>query len=322
VRKTNWRRLASSLLGTAAALLATAPAVGAPVPGTAASPLAVVQQGDAVASAGPLVLEPTDRGYRGHLLVTVRNTGTSASYFNLLIREPVAGSFRGAQPTTMCQRSVEHPGHRTTNECFLPTIQPGAELTVDVEFAVLTTPRDYAMRALGGGLAVSGSYPPSYSDFADFQATFRSTTGSVLGARLYQQDKLAESSVTVAGDLTLTRTTDGSFVGRVRATVRYGTDAAHDYLWLTTAAPGNVSLTATDPVEVPCYTNCEVPGGKFVEGEERSFDLVFEAPSDTPVGPLGEVTADVSTYWQHDVVNEADLSDNTVTFQVHATEAA
>ncbi|MBE1486610.1 COG1361 family protein [Plantactinospora soyae] len=320
--KTSRRRVALAATGTIAMTLGImAPAVAAsaaPAPATVK-----VTQGDASASFGRLVLEPTERGYQGSLQVTVRNQGTDAGNFRLLFREPVAGSaILPTSPEQFCQTEVGYSGHRETFGCFLSQIAPGGSLTFSIAFAVPTATKSFPMTAAGGRIAISDDYALNapLSKFKPFETLFRSTDGSLRDPRPYRQDTKAKSSIVVADEVTLTMGPNGRYTGRIEATVAYGGDAAHGSLDLDTyVAEDRAILIDTDPAEVPCSRGCPVPGRKFMEGESRTFGLIFSAAADAAPG-LYEATAMVSASWQHAVVDEDDYSDNLSRFLVRIPE--
>jgi hypothetical protein len=312
-RNLRWRLIAA-LAGMATLALGAAPAAAA-TPSTTAG---TVVHGTASATFGRLILEPTARGYQGTLPVTVHNGGTETGFFRLLFREPVAGSFELTTPQQFCQTVTGISGHRKTYDCFLDGIAPGADLTVNISFRVLTATKPYAMRATGGQLAISDTYITGapYSAYRGYPTVFRSTRGSLHPAREYRQDTHADAGLTVADEVTLTRQESGWYSGALRVTVRYGTDAAHDYLWMDTYVPDDRAiLIATDPADQPCLRTCEAPGAKFMKGEERTFDLIFEAPPDAVTGTT-EATIGLSTVWRGSPVAERTPADNTATFRV------
>ncbi|MFE9200748.1 hypothetical protein [Micromonospora sp. NPDC007230] len=311
-------------LGAAFSLLGAAGAVAA-APASASAKTTVVTQGTATATVGPLVLEPTERGYLGQQAVTVRNTGTAAGYFRLLFREPVAGSFEVSDPDQFCQFNRAHTaGLQATYECQLNRIEPGAELTFQLRFRALTGTRPYAMRTEAGRVAISDDfrYDAPFSGYGRFDALFRSANGSLLGARPYAQNTTTDTSVRLHGDeVVLTRQPDGWYRGRLTATVRYGTDAPLNWLTVETAVPDDLAiLTATDPTGGPCWRSCEVPGDGFMPGEERTFDLLFEAAPDSRPGAVAQATGMLTASW-YQALPETDPADNAVAFGVHISDA-
>ncbi|MBF9129546.1 hypothetical protein I0C86_11295 [Plantactinospora sp. S1510] len=324
MHKTSRRRLTLAVTGTIAMTLGVmAPAVAAsaaPAPGTVK-----IVQGDASASFGRLVLEPTERGYQGNLQITVRNQGTDPGSFRMLIREPVASSMNWrTSPEQFCQTENAYPGHRTTYGCFLNQIAPGGSLTFSVSFAVLTATKPYPMTAPGGRIAISDGYALDvpFSKFKPFETLFRSTSGSLRDPRPYQQDTRAKSSIVVADEVTLTRGDNGWYTGRLEATVTYNGDAAHDYLWFDTlVADDRAILVATDPAGAPCWRSCEAPGGRLMAGESRTFGLIFEAAPDAVPG-LIEASGTMHALWQGAPVAEKNTSDNAFAFKIRIPEPA
>ena len=104
--------------------------------------------------------------------------------------------------------------------------------------------------------------------------------------------------------------------------MRYAGDAAHDELWVNGIdLPAGVTVWSTDPESNPAdwVGRVPVPGGRFMAGEQRNFDLVLRAADGTAPGDLGTATVAVGTRWSPiDEVADADPSDNTVTVRLAA----
>ncbi|MCI4064515.1 hypothetical protein MRQ36_18685 [Micromonospora sp. R77] len=273
--------------------------------------------------AGRLVLEPTERGYRGALPVTVTNLGGTADSFALEILEPVAGSFRDAGPDAPCVTFDTLVDRRRTHECAPPLyLRPGERRQAVLSFEVLTATRPYAMRAGTGTVTatVSAQEEPAGSD--SFGTVLRSTAGKLRPTRPYVQDTEIRASIT-AHDATLTRAADGRWVGRVPITVRWAGDAAHDRLWVDGLKLPGVRVWATEPDSGPASTETRlyVPGKRFMPGEERSFDLVVVADAGTPAGERGLATFQVGAmFFPLEELTDADPLDNTATVMVTAVE--
>ncbi|QLQ37938.1 hypothetical protein [Micromonospora robiginosa] len=310
------RRLAGVLLGTGAAVLAlAAPAAAAPITAEPAADISV----------GRLVLEPTARGYHGSLPVTVTNNGPAATYYSVFLTEPVAGSFRGVDPAEACGFGGLQDNRRTAT-CGVPggDIEPGESRTFAVTFEVLTQTRDVAMIAKGGKISVNvGDGRNEVADRASYAARFRSTTGSLRNPVPYVQDSQARASLTTAGAATLTRQEDGSYRGRLPVTVRWAGDAGHDQLWAeATGLPAGVQIWGTDPQDAPSFfTSFTVPGGRFMAGEQRSFDVLLYAEPGTVPGDLGTTTLQLNTQWDALTVPDATPADNSASFTVTVTDA-
>ncbi|GAB3964013.1 hypothetical protein [Plantactinospora veratri] len=93
------RHLTAGILGaaTAIATLATAPAAqAAPRDGV------LPQQRDTSVTVGRLVLEPTDRGYRGSVPLTVSYRGRGTADLRVTVTEPVAGAFANLDSDFPC----------------------------------------------------------------------------------------------------------------------------------------------------------------------------------------------------------------------------
>jgi hypothetical protein len=88
---------------------------------------------------------------------------------------------------------------------------------------------------------------------------------------------------------------------------------------VNTALPAGVRLDGTEPAEVPCWDECPVPGGPFMEGERRAFDLLLVADPGTAPGRLGTGTATLSALWDDGTVPDPAPGNNTVGFAVVAT---
>ncbi len=307
------RRLAALVLGPAAALLAfTGPAAAAP----AGHGL------DADVSVGRLVLNPTERGYRGSLPITVTNRGRADTYFSVTIVEPVAGSIGNLSPDSPCGYQGLQDNRRVVN-CMVPgpDLKPGERRSMTVAFEALTTPRGVAMIARGGRVEVNvGDGSAAVGDAENFAARFRSTSGSLRKPVPYVQDSQARASIGAAAGATLVRQEDGSYQGRLPVTVRWAGDAAHDRLFVeATTLPAGVQIWGTDPQDLPSFfTEFVVPGGRFMAGEERSFDVLLRAEPGTVPGDLGAATFQLNTQWDGNVVADADPGDNTTSFTVTA----
>ena len=133
------------------------------------------------------------------------------------------------------------------------------------------------------------------------------------------QDTDADARFAGADVARLRQRPDGSWAGTLRVTARWRGDAAHQWLYLTTALPAGVRLEGTEPIEAPCWDECYVPGGPFMEGERRTFDLLLAADPGTAPGRLGTGTATLSARWYDDVVPDPAPGNNTVSFAVVAT---
>lgn len=300
------RRVATSVATGALALLGTAPAA-----------LAAdrVDHATATVTVDRLVLAPTARGYRSDLPFRVTNTSADPQAFHLHILEPVAGSFRDLGPDSACLAENDLVDGRRVWDCTVPGLylQPGAGIDLAASFEVLTAVRPYAMRTDSGRIEAVAANQARAAGAANVATVFRAADGSLQRPQWYTPDTQARASVT-ASDVTLTRRTDGRWTGRATVTVRYAGDAAHDYLWVkTTGLPEGVGIFGTDPEGNPgSDTQVDVPGGRFMAGEERTFAIIFTGDAAIPAGDLGTVPFEVGTTWWPNVVPDADPSDNAV----------
>ncbi|WP_141725435.1 hypothetical protein [Micromonospora pallida] len=200
------------------------------------------------------------------------------------------------------------------------SLDPGEQRSFEVDYEVLTTTRTYPMAASGGTVEVGVHGSGTGYDRAAYPARFRSTSGSLGNPVPYVQDSQAEASVTSAGAVTLIRQPDGSFTGRLPVTVRWSGDAAHDMLYVNATLPGGVRIWGTDPQDAPSsFTSFEVPGGRLMQDEERTFDVILRAPATTTPGELGSATFSLTTNWNAQPLVDADPTDNTTSFTVTAT---
>lgn len=305
------RRLAATLAGTALALTGALPAMAGTTPSA-----------ETAVHAEKLTLNPGNRGYQGDMTVTVTNTGTTAGDFYLRILEPIGASFRHIGPGDPCFYQGFSDNRRII-DCY-PSyfqLQPGQSGQATLSFEALTTVRPYPMRADQGTIQVLASGQTEAAGRTSFGTLLRSPDGSVRHPRPYVQDAQPRASVT-AGDATFTRRPDGSWWGRVPVSVRYAGDAAHDELWVNGIdLPAGVTVWSTDPESNPAdwVGRVPVPGGRFMAGEQRNFDLVLRAADGTAPGDLGTATVAVGTRWSPiDEVADADPSDNTVTVRLAA----
>jgi hypothetical protein len=280
--------------------------VGTVTTAQAAEPTVAVQ-------AGRLVLEPGERGYRGLLPVTITYQGDDATSVNVNFVEPVTGSFVTILPSDACvfwpSDNPSDNGRRDVS-CGGGEFQPGETRRVDLEFQVLTTPRDYAMRAADTTIEVALNPNSAVRATATSRTLFRSTTGSIAKPQPYVQDTQSDLSVT-AGDATLTEQADGSYAGRVPVTVRSASDVPHFEAFAEFALPAGFTVTGTDP-ESMCGGGCYVPGGQFMQGESRTFDVLVSAEGVAP-GTTATGSTTVSATWYSEVT-DVDPSDNTAKF--------
>jgi hypothetical protein len=289
--------------------------VAAVIAGTTVGTVTTAQAAESTLSvkAGRLVLEPGERGYRGLLPVTITYQGDDAVSVNVNVIEPVTGSFVGIQPSDACvygpSADPADNGRRDVS-CGAGELQPGETRRVNLEFQVLTTPRDYAMKAADTPIEASLAVLDSpVRATATSRTLFRSTTGSIAKPQPYVQDTRSDLSVTAA-DATLTRQPDGSYAYRVPVTVRFAGDVPHFEAFAQFALPAGATVVGTDP-EAMCGDGCYVPGGQFMQGESRTFDVLLNA--DVAPGETATGSVTVSATWYSEVV-DVDPSDNTAEF--------
>ncbi|GGR83348.1 hypothetical protein GCM10010169_29520 [Micromonospora fulviviridis] len=302
------RRVAAGLLGSALALLAAAaPATAAPA--EADGPWSITAQ--------RLVLSPTTQGYAGTFAVTVTNNGTTADYPSLAFVEPVGASFDSVTPGGPCLYQGLS-ANRMRIECIGETIEPGASQTYTFGFHAWTTPRKYAMTAADSEISVLGDTGEPAAT-ATVTTVFRSTTGSLKKPQPYVQAAKSDIRAT-AGAVTLHRLADGSLEGRMPLTVRYGNDAPSYDINVSATLPAGVVVNHIEPQDMPSWDlGFSVPGGRFMPGEERTFDVILSAPAGTPAGELGtgSYTA-MSSFCYCEDVQDVDPADNTASFTVTA----
>ncbi|WP_139307186.1 hypothetical protein [Micromonospora pattaloongensis] len=304
--RTRLSTVLAGLLGLAGALAVAAP------------PAQAAQRSSTATVADRLILEPTDRGYRGSLQVDLTYRGATPGRATYVITEPIPGAYQNAEWGINCYSSGELlPDDRTKVECNVPggLLAPGEQRTFTIDFQVLTTVQPYAMKARNGEVAVKvGGTVVADEEFA---TRFRSTTGSLANPQPYVRDTQPDVAVTVAGDLEMVRQPSGWFKGRLPVTVRYHSDAPHQ--WVSIVGR-NLPPTFDWPWSPECGHEC-APGGPLMEGEARTFDLHFSASPDTPLGDLGEAGVEVAV-WELRQYPDANPADNVATFSVTVTEAA
>ncbi|MEU4789049.1 hypothetical protein ACFWRG_16845 [Micromonospora tulbaghiae] len=312
---TRTARIATALLGGAAALITlAAPAAAAPSAATA---------GRVDVTAQRLVLDPTDRGYVGTLTATVTNRRSTATSVSLVVTEPAGASFTSIEPGGGCfyNRLVEN---RLVIGCGGEQIEAGKSLTFRLGFHVWTTARSYPMVANGGWIEVVPSGATAASDATGFTTLFRSTTGSLRKPRPYVQ--AVDTDLSIRGSaVTLTPQPDGTLLGRMPVTVRYGNDAPTFALNVGATLPAGVQVDHIEPQDMPSFPyGFSVPGGRFVPGEERTFDVFLWAPAGTAAGELGtgSLTVTGSYFYGADDPQDVDPSDNTTSFTVTAAAAS
>jgi len=310
---TRTARTIAALLGGAAALALAAPATATAAP--TARPKITAQQ---------LVLAPTDRGYVGTLTATVTNPGSIATSVDLLVTEPAGASFTTIEPGGPClyDRLVEN---RLVTDCYGQRIEARGSVTFQLGFHVWTTARAYPMVAQGGEISVLPTGASKATDTARFTTLFESTTGSLHNPRAYVQATKTDLSIRGSA-VQLTRQADGSLLGRMPVTVRYGNDAPSFHLDVEAALPAGVAVHHIEPQDMPSFPDWfTVPGGRFMPGEERTVDVILSAPAGTPAGTLGTGSYTVGAsyfYGSGAPVPDVDLADNTVSFPVTAVEAS
>jgi len=206
------------------------------------------------------------------------------------------------------------PRAEPMSSCSVPggDLKPGKRRHFTIDFGVLTTTRAYAMQAAGTTVEVALGSQPDVRATAGSKTLFRSTTGTLVRPRPYVQDTQSNLTVTT-GNATLTAEEDGTYAGRVPVTVHWAGDAPHDELTAAFQIPSGFDLRGVDPSEVCAGHWCSVPGGRFMAGETRTFDLLVTAPADTVPGTVGTGTATVSANWAAPV-SDVDPSDDTAPF--------
>lgn len=311
---TRTARIATALLGGTAALITLA-APAAAAPGAATGRVDVTAQ--------RLVLDPTDRGYVGTLTATVTNRRSTATSVSLVVTEPAGASFTSIEPGGGCfyDRLVEN---RLVIGCGGEQIEAGKRRTFRLGFHVWTTARTYPMVANGGRIEVVPDGAAAASDATGFTTLFRSTTGSLRKPRPYVQAVDTDLSIR-GGAVTLTPQPDGTLLGRMPVTVRYGNDAPTFALNVAAALPAGVQVDHIEPQDMPSFPlGFTVPGGRFMPGEERTFDVFLSAPVGTAAGELGtgSLTVTGSYFWQAEDPQDVDPSDNTTSFTVTAAAAS
>ncbi|MEV4662438.1 hypothetical protein AB0J85_10830 [Micromonospora echinofusca] len=307
------RRVSAAALGlavvAAAAVASAAPAVAAPHTSSTGTLSITAQR---------LILEPTDQGYVGTLNATVTNNGPTASYYSLSFLEPAGAAEGHVFPEDACvwQGAV---GVRTLVNCGSGSgeLASGASRAHSVRFHVRTTPRDYPMVVDGSwiGVVPNGDQEPVQS--APFTTLFRSTKGKITKPRPYVQATQTDVSLS-ANQVRLDRLQDGSLQGRMPLTVRYGNDAPSFGLNVIADLPAGVVVDHIEPQDMPSSWDWfTVPGGRFVPGEVRTFDVILTAPAGTPTGELG--TGSYTPTSDYVVsLTDVDPADDTTSFTITA----
>ncbi|GIF04898.1 hypothetical protein [Actinoplanes siamensis] len=244
-------------------------------------------------SVNRLILEPGQFGHSGSIRITVKNRTSEPVRGNIAITEPIESTFDQFLGASGCGLGATGD-NRTIAYCNLDNaIQPGANGTVTVTFRSPAKPQAFAQAATQSGtVEVAGAT-------AEFATVFRSTSGKLTNPAPYVPDTEPKLAVT-AGDVTLTRQQDGTFLGAVPVTVRSNGDAPHRGLGAEIATPAGVngwpeifpSEVCVGGGELPVPPGgsseaCSVAGGQIAEGQERTFEWVLTAPADTPIGSLG-----------------------------------
>ncbi|MEU7613161.1 hypothetical protein [Micromonospora sp. NPDC049204] len=287
------------LLGLTTSVASTGPVAAAPAD-TAGGTLSV----------GKLILDPTERGYRGSVPLTVTNTGSETQYFYYTLREPVPGAFQpGTSNCDSFDQRVED--NRRVFNCALTDdlaeLAPGESIRNVVDFQVLTNPRTYPMSMAGGWVEVYSADGDLVARKA-FGARFRSTTGSLAHPRPYAQDTRPDAGIESVGPATLDPEGSGNLY--VPVTVRYRGDAPHLGLHVKASPlPAGSLIQYTAPSDGPVGSDrAPVPGQRMMPGEVRSFGLLVSPPTD-PADARDVITLEVTADWYE--TPDADPSDNT-----------
>jgi hypothetical protein len=299
------RLLAAAAAGVA--LLATMPSAA-----QAASPPYLVDLTNT-----HLVLNPTERGYTGTMSFTVKWQGTQPNgSLSVSIVEPIAGAWRSIDPESACWFNYGDDMRRTIGCGLEGGFQPGQEVTYTLAFTALTPAQVEPMVAIGGQLSVvDGVSGSTVSPVRKFAATLRGTNGSIKNPTPYVQDTSTDIMLTAASSVMLTRQEDGTFLGRLPMTVIWHGDAPNYGASIEVPLPDGWYTPDTDPSsENPCWQGCSAPGGEFMDGDVRSFDMLIHAPEDAVVGSTGTITARAGAYWGYGELLEVSPEDNTVTF--------
>jgi hypothetical protein len=305
-----------------AAALATIATLGATT-----TPAAAAADPTAPVSVTRLILEPTDRGYVGSIRITVRNTSTQPIVPSVGFVEPVAGSWLRITPIGGCDTYLDGfdpPASPRRITCRLDRIlAPGEQIRLTAEFQALTRTRVYAMSASDATVYVGDGFAEGeYSGSATFTTRFRSTGGSLANPRPYVQDTQTNATLTTADEVVLARMPgpDYNFVGRLTVTVRWRGDTPHQHVSVSASQPEGVGILRTDPPSGSCgFTSCEVPGGPFMPGEVRTFDLFLSGSTELEPGPLGIMPLTLTTVWEN-VVPDLNPADDVVQVAVTAVQ--
>ncbi|MFF5178536.1 hypothetical protein ACFY2Q_11005 [Micromonospora sp. NPDC000316] len=291
------------LLGLTATVASAGPALATPA-----------GAGGRTLSVGKLILQPTERGYRGSVPVTVTNTGRTTDYFHYKLREPVPGAFDSSDLNCdMFDMRVE--ANRRVFNCALTNnsvaLAPGESIRNVLDFQVLTNLRNYPMRMTGGWVEVYSTERGLVSR-TSLDALFRSTNGSLHRPRPYLQDVRPDASIELDGPVTVFPGGEGNL--RVPVTIRYRGDAPHNSFTVrANSLPEGSVFWHTDPGSGPVGSDgalVPVPQLQLMPGEEYSFALVISPPTD-PADVSKLIDIEVTTSW-FPQAPDVDPSDNVV----------
>ncbi|SCG75542.1 hypothetical protein [Micromonospora humi] len=298
----------STMLAAVLGMTASLALVGVPAQAATAGSTATVSD--------RLVLEPTERGYRGSLEIDVSYQGSEPSFISYVMTEPIPVSFQNPEWGAQCNDSGQILSDgRTRVECQFAGFQlePGERRTFTLDFAVLTPTQAYAMKARAGRIVVKVGDTVITDE--TFSTRFRSTTGSLANPRPYVQDAQPDLRVSAASAVTLVRQPDGRFEGRLPVTLRYVGDAPHSFVWYTVdRLPAQVGEPWTEGSGLN-----SVEGGALMDGEERRLTLIVNAAADAPIGELGQV--DIQFSLIRAIAPDVDPTDDRITFTVTTAEA-
>lgn len=296
-----------SLAALAAALSVVASPAGAVQAAAPAYPASVTHT--------RLILDPTDRGYSGSMQFTVTWRGKQPNFnLNVEVTEPIAAAWRDIDPLVPCVFNYGEDNRRTVF-CLLDGFQPGQSRTYSMSFRALTPAQTGPMIAGGGRISVLDGNVGQVSKVHNFSAILRGTNGKIKNPVPYIQDTQTDITFTAGKSVTLVRQADGTFLGRLPMTVQWSGDAPNNEAWADMALPSGWFAAGTEPsANLPCFTGCTVPGGALFDGDVRTFDMLIEAPEDTPVGTSGTTTARASAFWGFNELTDVTPEDNVATF--------
>jgi hypothetical protein len=300
----------TAIAGVAAAVLAATP-----------GPVAAATGYDISVQVGPLTMRPAPAGgYVGAATLRISYSGPegASAWVEIDAPEGLYAAFPLDSPFVGCANIG-----RFGLACGLSgELVSGQTREVRMEFSALAAPTRRTRPTLAGSVTVTAQrfeqdlVEATPEDNTDRLGGLMIGTGPGFDRRPYRPADTYDLSATAgSGTITFAPNDDGFYVGRVPLTLRAGTDAYHQglYLTLVTDLPGQEYLGISPP-EVCGITICAVPGDALPEGRTRTVTALVEV--EAPPAPGTAILLRADTNVGGEFAADADPADNTVTVTV------